>query len=74
MLTSNEIRKFGADVNKLATIAYGYISEGAEYDEVTTDDWFDNEVRSLMDKYPEGNFDKDMLKATIKRKIKELTD
>ena len=74
MLTGNEIRKFGADVNKLATIAYGYISEGAEYDDVTTDDWFDNEVQCLMGKYSEGNFDKDMLKAAIKRKIKELMD
>lgn len=74
MLTSNENRKFGADVDKLARITYGYISEGAKYEEITTDDWFDHEVQSLMDRYPEGNFDKDMLKATIKREIEALME
>ena len=74
MLTSNENRKFGVDVDKLARITYGYISEGAKYEEITTDDWFDHEVQSLMDRYPEGNFDKDMLKATIRREIEALME
>lgn len=72
MLTSNENRKFVVDVDKLARITYGYISEGAKYEEITTDDWFDNEVQSLMDKYPEGNLDKTVVSDLVKKIVKGL--
>ena len=72
MLTSNENRKFGVDVDKLARITYGYISEGAKYEEITTDDWFDNEVQSLMDRYPEGNLDKTVVSDRVKKIVKGL--
>ena len=72
MLTNSEIRMLGADVDKLARITNGYISEGAKYEEVTTDDWFDHEVQSLMDKYPEGNLDKTVVSDRVKKIVKGL--
>lgn len=65
---------FDKDVDKLARIANGYISEGVTYEEITTGNWFDYEVRSILDRYPEYPGDKERLKKFVAIKIKELMD
>lgn len=72
MLTNSEIRMLSSDVDKLARITNGYISEGAKYEEITTDEWFDHEVQSITDRYPEGNLDKTVVSERVKKIVKGL--
>lgn len=63
---------FNKDVDKLAIIANGYISEGAKYEEIINGYWFDQEVQSIVDRYPEYTGDEEHLKSFIAAKIKDL--
>lgn len=72
MLTNSESRMLSSDVDKLARITNGYISEGAKYEEITTDEWFDHEIQTIMDRYPEGNLDKTVVSERVKKIVKGL--
>lgn len=74
MLAKDELRRYSRDVDNLAIIANGYISEGAKYEEIINGYWFDQEVQSIIDRYPGSNDTKENLKDFIAEKIKLIAN